>query len=397
MALITCVDCGKKLSDLAPACPDCGRPNKPINLDLPQVTESSVPEQKVLKANKGISPTAWLLVVLSGLGMFIAIATSTKRTTSNSSGSGGVALEFQASCGSAPESATDGWWWPVLGPNDPGLLNKVKMKYCGDALINSEGSLQIASFTSSEEASQFAERLANATGGSFRVGEQYQVRREVTLNQLSDALGNLKILCDISTPACLKELENHTISANEAAGYAMEGKNIEPLTLVIKTISESTKRKGTWDIRGSVAWDQISSDNSVGMALGVASEVATMGQLGGKMYKEINQENGEAGTCLTTLMPGYNGDKAIDVEIFEAQVPELAQGLNETTKEIREGGILEVRGGTMVQFGKSNGYLKSTIKYSTVPYYFPTITIGIKSPDAVLSRGKDPIEKCGFK
>lgn len=27
MALITCPDCGKGFSDLAPACPGCGRPN----------------------------------------------------------------------------------------------------------------------------------------------------------------------------------------------------------------------------------------------------------------------------------------------------------------------------------------------------------------------------------
>lgn len=33
MALITCPDCGKQLSDQAPACPNCGRPMKKKPID----------------------------------------------------------------------------------------------------------------------------------------------------------------------------------------------------------------------------------------------------------------------------------------------------------------------------------------------------------------------------
>ena len=35
MALIVCQDCGRKISDLAIACPQCGRPNKPV-LQVPE-------------------------------------------------------------------------------------------------------------------------------------------------------------------------------------------------------------------------------------------------------------------------------------------------------------------------------------------------------------------------
>ena len=30
MALIECPDCGARISDAAPACPHCGRPNQPV-------------------------------------------------------------------------------------------------------------------------------------------------------------------------------------------------------------------------------------------------------------------------------------------------------------------------------------------------------------------------------
>jgi len=54
-------------------------------------------------------------------------------------------------------------------------LNDVKTNYCGDALINSKGTLQVASFTSAEEAGQLAQQLTNATGAEFRVGTQYKL------------------------------------------------------------------------------------------------------------------------------------------------------------------------------------------------------------------------------
>lgn len=38
MALIKCPDCGKEHSDLAPACPQCGRPNKTAESTAPKKT-----------------------------------------------------------------------------------------------------------------------------------------------------------------------------------------------------------------------------------------------------------------------------------------------------------------------------------------------------------------------
>ena len=40
MALFTCPDCNKETSDAAPACPHCGRPQRPIPAVCPPVQES---------------------------------------------------------------------------------------------------------------------------------------------------------------------------------------------------------------------------------------------------------------------------------------------------------------------------------------------------------------------
>ena len=34
MALIECLECGRRISDLATTCPQCGRPNTPVNQEL---------------------------------------------------------------------------------------------------------------------------------------------------------------------------------------------------------------------------------------------------------------------------------------------------------------------------------------------------------------------------
>lgn len=76
-------------------------------------------------------------------------------------------LSWQSSCGSPPVSGSS--WWPVLGPAD--ALETVRRRYCGDAYLTAEGASQVASFSSFEEATAFAQRLADASGYSFRVGQ----------------------------------------------------------------------------------------------------------------------------------------------------------------------------------------------------------------------------------
>jgi hypothetical protein len=44
MPLLTCPDCGRQVSDMAPACPGCGRPAVPANYAMP--TRASTPQPK---------------------------------------------------------------------------------------------------------------------------------------------------------------------------------------------------------------------------------------------------------------------------------------------------------------------------------------------------------------
>jgi hypothetical protein len=78
-------------------------------------------------------------------------------------------LRYASSCGSPPGAAKR--WWPVLGPPDRNLLRIIRDRYCGDAYITAEGSLQVASFDSVEEAERFRRQLQKSTGAAFRVGE----------------------------------------------------------------------------------------------------------------------------------------------------------------------------------------------------------------------------------
>ena len=45
------------------------------------------------------------------------------------------------------------------------------MDYCGDAYINEQGALQIASFSTENAARDFAAQISRATGANFRVGQ----------------------------------------------------------------------------------------------------------------------------------------------------------------------------------------------------------------------------------
>ena len=78
-------------------------------------------------------------------------------------------LSFRGSCGSSFKSRQR--WWPVLGPPSPNLLSTIRSKYCGDAYINENNVLQIASFNSWDDAYDFKNRLEAATGSTYRIGD----------------------------------------------------------------------------------------------------------------------------------------------------------------------------------------------------------------------------------
>lgn len=78
-------------------------------------------------------------------------------------------LGYSSSCGSLP--GTGKRWWPVLGRANRQFLQTIRNRYCGDAYINEEGALQVASFDSWNGAESFRLRLEAATGSSFRVGQ----------------------------------------------------------------------------------------------------------------------------------------------------------------------------------------------------------------------------------
>ena len=78
-----------------------------------------------------------------------------------------VAPSWQPSCGSPPVNG--GTWWPVLGPAD--ALEAVRGRFCGDAYVKADGSMQTASFSNYDDATTFARRLSEQSGYSFRVGE----------------------------------------------------------------------------------------------------------------------------------------------------------------------------------------------------------------------------------
>ena len=79
-------------------------------------------------------------------------------------------LRFSRSCGSPPGAGKR--WWPVLGRANRQLLQSIRTSYCGDAYINEQGALQVASFDSWNGAEAFRLRLEAATGTSFRVGQE---------------------------------------------------------------------------------------------------------------------------------------------------------------------------------------------------------------------------------
>ena len=107
-----------------------------------------------------------IIAILTSPLILLAVYQSGRGSLSSSSMP--TPLVYNTSCGS-PGSST-GRWWPVLGAADPSLLSTVRSRFCGDAYINVEGALQVASFGSWEDAEAFRVRIEQATGQKFRVG-----------------------------------------------------------------------------------------------------------------------------------------------------------------------------------------------------------------------------------
>lgn len=113
-------------------------------------------------------PALILVIIVVLISPLILLAAYQSGRGSSSSSPTPTLLGYNASCGS-PDSST-GRWWPVLGAADPSLLSTVRSHFCGDAYINLEGALQVASFGSWEDAEAFRARIEQATGQTFRVG-----------------------------------------------------------------------------------------------------------------------------------------------------------------------------------------------------------------------------------
>ena len=156
--------------------------------ELPPKTEPVLPPKPELEKASRSASWPWILglmgVGLVGVGLAIGLALSGgnrqaplgESRSSRQPERSTEPLAFQASCGSTAPSAplaSPKSWWPVLADADSALLALVKSNYCGDAYINRENALQVASFTTAEQAHLYAQRLSAATGRSFRVGQPY--------------------------------------------------------------------------------------------------------------------------------------------------------------------------------------------------------------------------------
>jgi hypothetical protein len=135
-----------------------------------QAEPDSETSQKSAPASDQTHPALVLLILAILFSPLILLAVNQSgRGGRSSSSSSRAALAYKPSCGST--TSASGYWWPVLGGTDRSLLLTVRNQYCGDAFINAEGFLQVASFGSWKEADMFRSRIEQATGKSFRVGE----------------------------------------------------------------------------------------------------------------------------------------------------------------------------------------------------------------------------------
>lgn len=111
MALIKCPDCGKEFSDLAPACPNCGRPNQ-VQPQRPtgpaMANRANTPGPTVVQNNNGIPQSTkkkgsgCLITVLVFLFVAFIIGTfAAKGTSKSNSETGEAIISTEAETGSS--------------------------------------------------------------------------------------------------------------------------------------------------------------------------------------------------------------------------------------------------------------------------------------------------------
>ncbi len=134
-----------------------------------RVSDSYV-RQGTISAQDQAHPALILLILATLITPLILLAVYQGSGRRSSSSASNTSLSYTASCGSITSSS--GRWWPVLGGADSSLLATVRGRYCGDAYINAQGSLQVASFGTWQEADAFREQIEQASGESFWVGRE---------------------------------------------------------------------------------------------------------------------------------------------------------------------------------------------------------------------------------
>ena len=133
--------------------------SKPVS-DRPYANQSS--------GQQPANPVTFLVVfALIVIPVIAVVSNSNKPVTVDDSV---PTLRFRATCGS--KYSVTGRWWPVLGPRSRSVLSRVRRDYCGDAYINAEGNVQVASFGSQQAADDFSKRLTASMQVPFRVGKE---------------------------------------------------------------------------------------------------------------------------------------------------------------------------------------------------------------------------------
>lgn len=94
MALISCPECGKEISDQAISCPHCGMPMEKNNPKENPAFEAVAPEQKpesVVVAKEQAKPEkskygVWILIMIAAFGLFLILLKSCGSSSDSSSG-----------------------------------------------------------------------------------------------------------------------------------------------------------------------------------------------------------------------------------------------------------------------------------------------------------------------
>ena len=137
-----------------------------VNADL----HTRIIEQTTTSKNQVEFKSILLSIVVASIlyVSFLIFSQNTQKKPSSASITGD-SLSFSISCGS-PFSTT-GRWWRITSVANRSLLENIRSRFCGDAFINAEGVLQVASFGSWSEADVFRKRITESTGEAFSIGE----------------------------------------------------------------------------------------------------------------------------------------------------------------------------------------------------------------------------------